>query len=195
MRKMVLAAVVLSMLLLSGCHKEALHIGDLEKSTLLIRDNKSIQAGFVENFSKKYYNEDELESFVKEQIKEYNEENDTDIDLDGFKVKGKKAYLLMSFPDMETYADFIQVENVVERFDDALDSMELPEKFSSMKEEGEKAADEIKNPKNYTIAIIKEDIDVTVEGEIAYYTGGAILNNRKIEAQADGDKYTVLLFK
>lgn len=94
--------VILMISLISGC---ATKFPDTD--TVYIQKNGEISEASVESFDKKYYSQDELESYIKDEISDYKKSHDGgSVKMTSFKMDGKKAKLMMKYDGYQSYSDF-----------------------------------------------------------------------------------------
>ena len=94
--------VILMISLVSGC---ATKFPDTD--TVYIQKNGEISEASVESFDKKYYSQDELESFIKDEIADYEDAHDSgSVKLTSFKMEDKTAKLMMKYDGYQNYSDF-----------------------------------------------------------------------------------------
>ena len=98
--------VILMISLVSGC---ATKFPDTD--TVYIQKNGEISEASVESFDKKYYSQDELESFIKDEIADYEDAHDSgSVKLTSFKMEDKTAKLMMKYDGYQSYSDFSGTE-------------------------------------------------------------------------------------
>lgn len=94
--------VILMISLVSGC---ATKFPDTD--TVYIQKNGEITEASVESFDKKYYSQDELESFIKDEIADYEDAHDSgSVKMTSFKMEDKTAKLMMKYDGYQSYSDF-----------------------------------------------------------------------------------------
>lgn len=94
--------VILMISLISGC---ATKFPDTD--TVYIQKDGEISEASVESFDKKYYSQDELESYIKDEISDYKKSHDGgSVKMTSFKMDGKKAKLMMKYDGYQSYSDF-----------------------------------------------------------------------------------------
>lgn len=198
MRKKLLCAVLLAMsVAFAGCGTGAsLSMGDMDTTTLLVKADGSLQAGFVESFDKDYYDADDLEAFSKEQIEAYNGAERKEVELEKVHCRDGEAKMIMNFPDAETYNDFLGADIVVYNLADALKAgnIPLPEKINSSQDE-EISPEDIDKPESYTLVCVPEKMHVKVDGRVKYYAGGAYIKDNEMESTPKEGEYSVIIFK
>ena len=198
MRKIIIGIMIIfSMVLFTGCKGKSLKMGDFETNTLLVNQDGSVQGGFIEEFTKNYYSKEDLKEFAEAELSEYNN-NGKNIKIDTLEVKNNMAHMIMTFPSMEVYMDFIGLDNYCMTLKEALDQKaeELPDTLSSVKGDGKKIkSDEIASSEDLRVLLVSEALDVVVNGKIKYYSSGAILNESKIQTKPPAGGYSVIIFK
>lgn len=108
MRKPVilLSIMALGVGLLAGCGNP-----DVATNTIIVEKNGKITEALVEDFSKEYYSEDELKTFVEEEIAEYESEHEKgDVKLSGLSIEADTARMTMTYADAAAYKEFHDVE-------------------------------------------------------------------------------------
>lgn len=154
---------------LSGCAGRT----DADASTVFIEKKGKVASVDVEELDKDYYDEEELESYIKELIESYTDKNGETVSLTSFKVSDGVAKLKMEYGSYEDYAKFNGIElyagTVVgaraEGYDFDVDFYGVPdggEKKKKASKEDALADDDCK------VVIIKANLDVRVPGEILY---------------------------
>ena len=92
-------------MLLSGCEK----LKDVTTTSVYVSKNGVVTEAIVEDYSKDDdYTEDELKTFVEDDIKKFTEERgDADsVKLEKCQIKEDKVEIRMEYGDYQSYADF-----------------------------------------------------------------------------------------
>lgn len=189
-------ALLLCLVMLAGCSKnKEIDTKNIQKDTFLIKKDGSIEAGTVESFDKSYYNLEELEKYVTDKISKYNASKGTEtIAKKSLELKGSNAVLVITYKTIDDYNGFNQTEARLLTADEAKSGNSgLPESFTAVKKNKTVTLDKALENKKYKVLILKEKLDVLLQGTIKYYSGGTLVNKHNIEA-ADGGA-TVIIYK
>ena len=184
MRKPVvlLCVMALGVGLLAGCGTP-----DVATNTIIVEKNGKVTEALVEDFSKEYYSQEELEAFVESEIEEYKSENaDADIKMSDLSVEAGTARMTIKYGDAETYRDFHQVNFFVGSVVDA--------QTAGYKFEGNfvavtdgVAGDSLVGTSTVLegegkVVIIQDAIEVQVPGTIKYVSEGVTVNSEDTAA-------------
>lgn len=92
--------------LLSGCGAS-----DADTNTITLDQSGKITEEIAEEFSEGYYDESELEDYLKEEVDFYRSENGrSSVKMSGFNVEDGVAHATFTYADAETFADFRNAE-------------------------------------------------------------------------------------
>lgn len=188
--------ILLSSLLIVGCKKENVSINtkDILVNTILIKQDGQIQSGIVEEFSKDYYSQSELTSFIDKNIAKYNEKaGEASVELNQLEVKDQTASVVFTFADMVKYSEFNEVEAIYLTAEQALNDSIIPEILTDASSGESVSKVEVLKNNKLKVAVVSEALDVIVEGRIKYYSKAIMLNNKTV--QSEGDGYAVVIFK
>ena len=160
----VIAAIIIAVV----CKVVGVFDSTADESMITIMDDGKIVCEEVTDFSEKDYSKKELKTFIKQQIKEYTAENGANsVKLDQLKVKGdvaaKKGF---DFADA-----FVSVKDGIKGT--SVESLDIT------------------SQKKLKVAVIKENISVTVDGEILYVSDACttmVDKNTVAIAQPDGNE-------
>lgn len=186
--------LLLSVLLLSGCSgNKNLVPEDIKVSTLLIKENSEIQSAIVGDFEKPYYNEEDFKTFVKEEIEDYNQNQTKEVvDVSFFEIKEKQAKVVLNFADMKNYALFNNVFAKYISIEEALKEKNIPDEFICMKTKKKVTKEEALKEKKYKAIMVKEPLDIKVEGKIKYYANSVLLNDKAVHSADEGISVVVI---
>lgn len=199
MKKFVLCTIlVFTFILLSGCGRKNIKLktDDVDVNTVVIKKDGTVQAATVEEFNKDYYNLDELKDFITKEINKFNSSvgSDTAITMDSLEMDEEDAVLILTYQNLDTYAAFNEVEAVTLGVD-ALqgENVELPDVFVK-EDDGAYVKQDValKNGK-YKLVMIKDNIDLMVEGKIKYYANCILVNSYTIQTAPEGA--SVIVYK
>lgn len=187
---------ILCLSLLAGCKKGnlSLSLGDLNKNTIYVDDNGNTETVIVDDFEKDYYDKDELESFINEEITKYNGVYGEDaVKLNDLDVKDMKVKAAFSYKDMDTYASFSRMDAKFMTVKEAENQGLLPQTMLHARDGKEVDKSEILEKAEYKVVVLNEKYDVLVDGKIKYYTAALPINSRTV--QTTGEETAVIVFK
>lgn len=191
MKKMnfIIIAVIM-MCILSGC---ANYANKYDKNTIIIKKNNSIVEVAVEDFKDSSVKEEELISYIEDQIKSYNDENGKG------KVTKKsintedmsKVKLVLAYKNIESFNGF----NLQECRLDALSNIKKSElKGSYTSAEGKKVEyEDLQDVDKANVFIVSEAADIVVSGDVLYYSEEASLKDDIVTTT--GKDNAVIIFK
>lgn len=181
---------------LIGCKGEAksLSAKDIEVNTILIRNDGAIQSGDVEDFDKPYYNEEELKNFIIDDVTEFNVTAGKDVvTMNSFAINDLTAKLVLTYADIDDYVNFCKVDAKLLSTAEALIDKDIPATLTSVSKEKSFTKAEALQDDNYKVLIIKEPLDVRVQGNIKYYSNAVLLNDSAVQTEEDG--ISIIVYK
>jgi hypothetical protein len=198
MKKLVLCTITLLLVLSTfGCSKKDLNIDaeQITSDTLVAKSNGQLQVATVEEFDKDYYQLSELEEFVSEEIKVYNQKAGGDkIAIEDLQLKNNKAVMVLTYSGMDQYAAFNEVTAAYFNGGVTNIPLSLPDKLKDAKNDSFINTNEALQNTKYKVLIINEPYDIIVDGKIKYYSENAVMvENNKIQSAADD--MTIIVFK
>ena len=198
MKKFLLYAILAICLILSaGCKKKdrIITAEEVKSNTVLVKNDGTVQAATVEVFDKNYYNLDELNNYVTNQINKYNQENGSDsIIMDSLTLNEGNAVMILSYAGLAHYNAFNKVEAAFTTTADATNSkIELPEVYLSAKDGAYASPDvALKNAK-YKVLVLNEKTNVMIDGTIKFFTNGKM--NGKSNFETGSEEQSVIIYK
>ena len=197
MQKLVLSVtLVLCLIMLAGCSKnDEIDSKKTSNNTFLLKEDGSIESATVEDFDKTYYDSTELDAYVTEKINNYNTEKASEaITKKSLEIKDGKALLILTYASIEDYNSFNEKDNVLLTAAQAKgNSIELPQSFTAVKKGKTTAAATALENNKYEVLIVKEKLDVLLQGTIKYYTSGTLKDKHGI--QTSEEESTIIIFK
>lgn len=198
MKKIVLYTILaFTFILMVGCKSKNIKLktNDIGVNTVVIKKDGTVKAATVEDFNKDYYSLDELNNFITKEINKFKSSvgSEVAITIDSLEMNGEDAVLILTYQDLDTYAAFNKVEAVTMGVD-ALQgkNLELPDVY--VKEDGAYVnKDEALNNGKYKIVMIKDNVDLMVEGTIKYYANCILVNSHTI--QTTPEAASVIVYK
>lgn len=161
-------------------------------NTVELQKDGSIMEYTIEDFGLSYYDADELESFIDEQIESWLDENEGEITIKTSEVEDGTAILTLKYDSADTFASFSGVECFsgsilaarsagytfdteflsAEDADGSSDSGSTQDEGSLSAEEEDSAilysAEAVMAQDDLNVLIIGEAVDIIVPGTIAY---------------------------
>lgn len=188
-----LALVLLVSFLLISCGKGvSIDSGNLTQTTVALMKDGSSEMGIVEDFSKDYYQMEDLEDFIHEAVNAFQEDYGKDsVELNYIEKKEQQVHVTLKFKDIEKYAAFNQEEVKLLTFSEAKAQGILPRNMEAADKSGSIGTDSIQDD-SYYVAIWEGSYQLMVDGTIAYYSDGVLLNGNTI--QTSGEETTVIVF-
>lgn len=191
MKKVGLAVMAVTMMcVLLGCTNYA---KKYDKNTIVIKNNDSIVEVAVEDFEDSSIKEEELTSYVEQQIDDYNNENGNN------KIKKKsidtedmsKVKLVLTYKDMESYNGFNSQECTLDDFSNIKES-ELKGTYTSAEGKSVKYAD-LEDTAKAKVLILSEAVNVVLGGDVLYYNSEVSVKDGVISTTGKDD--AVIIFK
>lgn len=191
MKKVSLVVIVVTMLgVLSGCTNYA---KKYDKNTIIVKKNDSIVEVAVENFEDSSIKEEELTSYIEEQIEAYNDENGKK------EIKKKsidtsdmsKVKLVLTYKNIESYNSFNLQECKLDDFSNIKES-ELKGTYTSA--EGKSVAyKDLEDVDKAKVFIVSEETDIVVSGDILYYNAEVSVEDGIVTTT--GEDNAIIIFK
>lgn len=198
MKKVTLVLLgILLLIVMTGCGKDKVSISaeDVTTNTIVIKKNNTVQSSIIEDFDKDYYSKEELETFINEEVTDYNKKNGEDqIKMHSIHVTEQKASVVFDYNDIEDYSAFngtsakllttaqaLQEESILSvlEFVDSKTGDTVPRETALSKEDA-------------TVLIIQEPLDIKIDGTILYYSN--VVKSEKNVLQTSGENIAVVVF-
>lgn len=196
MKKKGLVCLLLTCLFLTGCSKNpGLKAEELTADTLYISKDGSIVSGIVESFDKEYYVKEELESFIEEEIEDYNSQSEKDrIKLSSLAIEEKgQARMVIRYASIEDYAAVNKNQASLLSFEEAYAQGLLPDTMKNMADGSSTSLESIKAEAQNKVAIITEEYDVILDGTVLYYQNCAAKSTESVHTS--GTETSIIIFK
>ena len=167
----IICVAVVELIVLGVCKLTGIFDKMPENSTLAVGSDGKVVYQEVTSFGEDFYNKNELKSFVKDAIKEYNDKNGNKIKLDTVKVKGDVAYAKTTYASVKDYSKFTGIELSSGKMKQIKKNYDFDDAFVSVKD-GKKGATakavDITSQSKLKVLVIKENVTVQVDGTICY---------------------------
>ncbi len=198
MKKLTLCAIlVICFSMLAGCKREeiVIKVEDVQTNTVLVKNDRTVQAATVEAFDKQYYNLSELNNFIIEQMNKYNSEvGEEAITLNSLEQKDGNAVLILNYTSLEHYQQFNKVETTLASMTSAQNGeITIPDVFISAKDGSYISKDVALKNSKYNVLVLNENTDVIVDGSIKYYTNAVLVSSSKLQTGTEGE--TIVIYK
>ena len=204
--KIYILAIITLIITLTGCSKETSLITvekesdkvivseDIDKNTIVVKEDGRLQVAVIEDFDKEYYDIEELKSFINEEINNYNSKNGQEsIMFDAAEMRDNKVIVVQTYRDIEHYLTYNNIEGSLLSVTDARQDKEaLPDTFYNSRGKSVSIEKALKKDK-YMIMNIKENTDIVVDGKIMYYHNGEFINSKTL--QANDEEETIFIYK
>lgn len=195
MRKVSFLVIMLAVVFLCACGEQKPE--DIGATTLYFRNDGSITATFVEDFSQSYYDMTELQTETDAEIAAYNLNAGQDkIEMTFFAVEGNIAKMQINFADADAYSDYIGEDvfcgTVAEALEEGYDlkfSLTNPQDANDVIGEHELLAMQDSN-----IIIVEAAVRVRSESEMLYMSTDAKYVDEYEADGYDNPDATVILY-
>lgn len=166
----------------------------MDKNTVYLKEDNTVESLSIEDFDKSYYKEEELKSFIDEEVKAQQEaRGEESVSVSEFKVEDKKVTLDLKYQSVEDYVQFtdtvletgVYSEQVFQAPFTFIDADSKEEVVDGIKEDGELQYVKIKDP---------EEIQVLVDGDVLYYSKSIELVKKNLVKVPAGTE-SVILYK
>lgn len=172
-KKLALTLALALVLCITGC-KNDVKATEFDESTLVIRKDGSVTEIMIDSFEQDYYSQSDLESYIDEQVKDYNRNNPSSSDEEGavsikkdkVVVEDKTARVELTYEGADDYEAFNLVELEVSTAADVTgDAMMLQFRDA----EGNKVSYmDLDDLEKYQAVTVHTTTQVSVDGKIAY---------------------------
>ena len=150
----------ISAVMLGGCSMKF----SAEEDAVYVNKKGQVLGAIVESFDKDYYDADELQGMLEQDVVEYNGENGKNsIEVDSFKVSGGQVKVIMNYADLADIQGKNYGANVTFTGRDGLETLTL---------------DQIEG--DYYVILLEEKIVVQTAGKIAYVSNNVSIEGEKL---------------
>lgn len=148
-----------------------------QSSTLTIEKDGTVICQEVTSFEEDYYSKKELKSFVKAEMKAYNQENGKGkITLNTVRKKGDTVYVKTTYQSVEDYSAFTGIEMSAGTVKSLKENYDFEDAFVTVKDgkKGDSAKTvDITSQSKLKALVIKENITVVTESDVVYVSDAA----------------------
>lgn len=190
---------IMTLLICAGCSKE-----DTNKASagVVMEQNGSVQVKYEEQLDKDYYDSNELEAFIDEEVKNFNGIYGQDsLKKLSFKVKDDKATLWYEFSDSQAYVtymtDYVKTENVefvICSYEEAIEKgISFDAKFNKIGDTGTISKDEFEETDKLMVLYTNQEMCVYIPEDIAYISEEVSVDKDIANTKAEKNNY--ILYK
>lgn len=197
MKKTVLLLLMSLFFLLSACGKKMpkeLKVESITENTMYIKADGTSQLAYISDFSEKYYNIEELKSYIFGELKDYNTKNEDAATIADIVERGEKAIAVLHFKESKVFLDFCTKKSsnpVSYPSFSKIKELYGDRDFNSSSDEGIKKGREAVNPDNDNVIVVKGPILLQTEKRIKYYTTGKLLDENHLKLEGEDEAVVV----
>lgn len=166
----------ISAVMLGGCSMKF----SAEEDAVYVNKKGQVLGAIVESFDKDYYDADELQGMLEQDVAEYNGENGKNsIEVDSFKVSGGQVKVIMNYSDWADYAHFNDVQFFAGKLAD-IQGKNYGANVTFTGRDGSEGLtlDQIEG--DYYVILLEEKIVVQTAGKIAYVSSNVSIEGEKL---------------
>lgn len=183
--------LALGFALLTGC-------GDLDKvkeTTIAVTAKGAVTEVIVDSEKEKAYTAEELQAFVEEDIKAFNQDAKSEhVKLKSCEIKEDETRIEIKYDSYTDYAAYHKTELFCGTIKEAQDAgYKFDTEFKDNNGETAAFATIMANDSQWQVVILEEPIQVMVDGTILYASADVEISSKKeakIAAKGDGDEIT-----
>ncbi len=187
--------ILCALFALYGCSSSA---DDADETTITVSKKGRVSERIVENFSKDYYDIEELKGEFSRSVSDYNNTiGDDEITLKNIELKESKVYVDLDFKGPSDYEKFVGETLFIGTISDAYDegySMDVTLKGTA---NGNKIGKvEIMGMKDKNIVILSEHVRVRTFDDIEYVSANVdVIDDREARVLSESDGLAYLILK
>lgn len=166
----------ISAVMLGGCSMKF----SAEEDAVYVNKKGQVLGAIVESFDEDYYDADELQGMLEQDVVEYNGENGKNsIEVDSFKVSGGQVKVIMNYADWADYAHFNDVQFFAGKLAD-IQGKNYGANVTFTGRDGSETLtlDQIEG--DYYVILLEEKIVVQTAGKIAYVSNNVSIEGEKL---------------
>lgn len=181
--------LVICMYVLTGCGTVA---KKYDKNTLIVGGNGSLTEVAIEDFKGTSVNADNLETYIEEQIDQFNGEQGNVVKKTFLDTEDlSKVKLVLKYKDMTAYNGFNLLECQLDSFENMKED-DMRGVYTSVDGKSVKYA-ELSEMDKTKVLVLSEATDVVIKGKILYYNEEVSIKDDLITTK--GDKNAIIIFK
>lgn len=181
-------------LLLGGCAFG----GEVDTTTIIVEKSGAVVEAIVEDFDKDYYNADELEQMIAEEIGDYNKTAGAEqVELDSFEQDEQSGQIRLKIR-YATASDYMQMNERELFFGTVSQAYEAGYAFVSMIDQKTNSAvseADILEMGDKKIVICEEAINIQTPGKITYASQGVTVTDKTAALPDDGETLSYIIYE
>ena len=167
---------------------------ELGENTVEVSQKGWIKATVHETFDKDYYDKDELQDMLEQEVVEFNAENGKDsVEVDSFKVSGGSVKIIMNYSNWADYAHFNDVQFFAGKVSD-IQGKNYGTNVSFVSRDGSETAALYDIDGDYYVILLEEKLVVQTPGKIVYVSDNVTVEGEKlarVNEDASGLAYVI----
>lgn len=172
----------------------------VEQDTIIIEKNGSIKGVICEDFDQDYYNADELQEMLSDEINQYAGVSGSAqaVQQKKFQVKNQKAYVTLLYATDADYRSFNEKEIYIGKINDLLtQNVMLNQDLISTQDDGTSVpATQISTLGDAKAVVIEEQTAVQTPGAILYHSNNVTLTGKKsATTEGDAENLAIIIYK
>ena len=189
MKKIYCIIMLMSAILLTACGetKVAITADKATDNEIIVASKGKLQTSIKESFDKSYYNKDDLEKFIKDDISSLNSQNGTKVASNSMKVEKNNVYVVIDYPTIADYNAYDEYQVTSLSNSEAKGNSIVPSKVKVYGKNKSVSKDKALNEGKYSVVVLsakeesskenKINTKLTVAGKIKY-----AVNAKKVDS-------------
>ena len=166
-----------------------------DRAGLTLGEDGEVRGVIIDDFDESLYSVSELQEMINSEVSEYNAATGAGrITAEDAVVEDGKVKVVMQYMSTDDYVAFNNRRLELTNLKDALDSNMLNVGFVEAGKNDPFELEKVDEPNLYTVIITDEPGNLSCPGNIAYYSGGVSLENKKqvvVSEDMDGLAYII----
>ena len=173
-----LTVLTAALMLMSGCEK----LKDVTTTSVYVSKHGVVTEAIVEDYSKDDdYTEDELKTFVEDDIKKFTEKRgDADsVKLEKCQIKEDKVEIRMEYGDYQSYADYHGAEFFAGTLDEAKEAgYDFSASFVDPEGQEVSVEDAVKGIRQVRVIVCEEPMEIVTDAPVICVSGTAAVKGK-----------------
>ena len=189
--KMLVLAIFASLLLMAcGAVKPA------EVNTVSVDKKGNVTGTIVEDFSQDYYNADELNKMIDDEVASFNQKSGADhVAVSSYNAEEGKVSLVLTYASYDDYANFNEETFFVGTVSQAYDAGYTFADVKSVDGQDSLSKDKVLEKGTSQIMICEAAQNYVVPGKITYVSDNVTINDKKSVTVADDGEIAYILYE
>lgn len=190
MKKKIGCLLFVTAVALMGCSKG----DDVKKTTLYIDEDGEVTEAIVEALDKDYYDSNEMENFIEEEVDAYNKEAGSDkVDVVKYEVENHKAKVTIEYESMADYGKFNNVSAFYGTIKEAKKAgHEFEGEFLSAKDKPAITYKELKGSNSYYAVVVEGKQTVVLDNDVLYASPNVKIKGEKAIVENSNEKAYII---